>query len=98
MTPDEWEDYVRRTIDKYGFDAAQINSARAVLNDVQARAHAVRRSQKGAREKLDGVSDTQEGSKKLQALDEPIRALFKELQDRLDKLATEDQRRRAEGR
>ncbi len=95
LSVDSWDEYTRNFIEKYGLDSAQIATARAILKDVKERAVTVRRTQEDVRQELDLMADGQEKVKRMQVLDEPIKALFAELKARLDRLVTERQRRQA---
>lgn len=91
----DWAQYTKEFIERHKFDAAQTASARAILGDVEDRAVSVRRTQEDARAELAALPDGPEKKQRLQALDEPLRRLFAELQNRLQRLVTEQQRREA---
>ena len=91
----DWAEYTKDFIERYKFDAAQTASARAVLGDVEDRAASVRRTQEDVRAELAALPDGPEKKQRLKALDEPLKGLFAELQDRLQRLVTEQQRRQA---
>lgn len=91
----DWAEYTKDFIERYKFDAAQTASARAILGDVEDRAASIRRTQEDVRAELAALPDGPEKKQRLKALDEPLKSLFAELQDRLQRLVTEQQRREA---
>lgn len=94
-TASAWAQYTKDFTERHKFDAAQTASARAILGDVEDRAASIRRTQEDARAELEALPDAPEKKQRLQALDEPLQSLFAELQDRLQRLVTEQQHREA---
>ncbi|NOX59279.1 MAG: hypothetical protein GXP29_10525 [Planctomycetes bacterium] len=110
LQEDTWEAYVQSFIKKYTLDDGQSESARSILRECKVRASAYRKSKDRdfveARKRLQETrrSNQPEQIKKtkekvwtqlLQNLRKPVDELFVELKDRLARLPTSAQRKRA---
>ncbi len=107
---DMWDTYVQTFIKRYQLDEAQSESARSILRECKTRASAYRLSKDRdfaeAKKRLKDVRDSKQSptitktkekvwTQVLQKLRKPVDDLFEELKDRLAKIPTSAQRKRA---
>lgn len=92
---DEWDKHVDATAKRLGFTDAQITKAQAVLRDLRRRAEQYRKSRSNEYAQARQMSDAKARTDVLKKLNQPLDALFDELKQRLESLATAEQRARA---
>jgi len=92
---DEWDKYVDQTAKKYGFDDSQRTKGQAVLKDLRKRAEQYRASRSNDYVQARQNTDAKARAETLKKLNQPIDALFDELKQRLDSLATAQQKAKA---
>jgi len=92
---DDWDKHVDATCKKFGFSDAQVIKAQSILKDLRQRAEAYRKSRDDEFAAADRLSDAKAKTDRKAELAKPIDALFEELKQRLDNLATAEQRAKA---
>jgi len=92
---DDWDKHVDRTAERYGFTDDQRTKAQAILRDLRRRAEQYRLSRADDFRALERIEDAEARGEKEKALAAPLNALFEELKQRLDNLATLEQRAKA---
>jgi len=95
---DDWDKFVITTAGRYSFDEAQITQARSVLAGLRARAVQYQRSRSADFSRLELMEDARAREQERKTLSAPLDALFEELKQRIENLATMEQRHRAEPR
>jgi len=91
----EWEVYVRDFIQRNDLTMAQRHSALSILRDLTFRADQIERAIRPRLAEAKGISNKKVRKQRLDALRQPINALFHQLQKRLDGLLTASQRSKA---
>jgi hypothetical protein len=94
----EWTRQYEAKVNKYGLGEEQKKVAEQTLKNVLARAASHREKSKGDYEQAAKMTDPNKKAEALRNLDKTLDALYDELHQRLDSIATIEQRMRAEGR
>lgn len=92
---DDWDKYVDTTCKKFGFTDAQVIKAQSILKDLRNRAAAYRSSRNEDFAAAERIVDAKAKADRNKDLSAPIDAFFEELKQRLDNLATLEQRAKA---
>jgi hypothetical protein len=93
---DDWDKHVDATSTKYGFTDAQRTKAQSILRDLRHRAEQYRASRDADFKSLGGMADRKAQDDRKKQLNQPLDAMFDELKQRLDNLATLEQRSKAQ--
>lgn len=83
---ERWEEYVRGQVGARGFNAARRNAADAVLHELRARAEDFRRAHAADYARVEAISDRAARDRALDALEQPIGEMFRELRRRIEAL------------
>ncbi len=92
---DDWDKYVDTTCKKFEFSDAQVIKAQSILKDLRNRASAYRTSRNEDFAAAERLADAKAKADRKKELSAPIDAFFEELKQRLDNLATLEQRAKA---
>lgn len=92
---DDWDKYVDATCKKFGFTDAQVIKAQSILKDLRNRAASYRTSRNEDFAAAERITDAKAKADRKKELSAPIDAFFEELKQRLDNLATLEQRAKA---
>lgn len=92
---DDWDKYVDTTCKKFGFSDSQVIKAQSILKDLRNRAAAYRSSRNEDFAAAERLADAKAKADRKKELSAPIDAFFEELKQRLDNLATLEQRAKA---
>jgi len=92
---DDWDKYVDTTCKKFEFTDAQVIKAQSILKDLRNRARAYRNSRDDDFAAAERLTDAKAKADRKKELNTPIDAFFEELKQRLDNLATLEQRAKA---
>jgi len=92
---DDWDKYVDTTCKKFAFSDAQVIKAQSILKDLRTRAAGYRSSRNEDFAAAERISDAKAKADRKKELSAPIDAFFEELKQRLDNLATLEQRAKA---
>lgn len=92
---DDWDKYVDATCKRFEFSDAQVIKAQSILKDLRTRATAYRSSRNEDFSAAERIADAKAKADRKKELSTPIDAFFEELKQRLDNLATLEQRAKA---
>jgi vacuolar-type H+-ATPase subunit E/Vma4 len=92
---DEWDKLVASTAERYKFTDAQATKARSILRDLRRRAYQYQVSRSVEFAKAESIVNKKARGERLQTLKAPLHAMFAELGQRLESLATVEQRQQA---
>jgi len=92
---DDWDKYVDTTCKKFAFTEAQVIKAQSILKDLRNRAAAYRTGRADDFAAAERIADAKTKADRKKELSAPIDAFFEELKQRLDNLATLEQRAKA---
>ncbi|MCG8406812.1 MAG: hypothetical protein MI923_16570 [Phycisphaerales bacterium] len=89
---DTWQTVMDKAISQYDFSAVQQESAKRVLNSCRRRAEVHLKDNKEAYEQANQTTSAEEKSKKLKELNRSLDKLYSELNNRLESIATIEQK------
>jgi hypothetical protein len=92
---DEWDKLVASVAERYKFTDAQVTKARSILRDLRRRAYQYQVSRSVEFAKAESIVNKKARGERLQTLKAPLHAMFAELGQRLESLATVEQRQQA---
>ncbi len=93
---DEWDKLVASTAERYKFTDAQATKARSILRDLRRRAYQYQVSRSAQFSQAESILNKKARQERLETLKAPLHAMYEELGQRLESLATEEQRQRAQ--